>query len=171
LARAARKLHAVDQVTGELTCARCLEWERTYAELERKYRGTLTQIGNLRADKDREARQHEFWPKAHALFDLWKQGTGKKRARWSADRFWKVQPFLAQDDGERECRWALLGLLESDYHMKRGEHANRKGPKYDEFERPFASQGTFERFRDMGAPSQATQDFLKWYDALPGSVA
>jgi hypothetical protein len=139
------------------------------AELERKYRGALSQIGNLRADKEREARGHELWPKALKLFELWRGGTHKKQARWTADRFWLIHPYLAQDNGERECRDAILGLLSSDYHMKRGAYENRKGPRYDEFERPFKSQGDFERFREMAPkPHSETVAFFAWLDSLPG---
>ena len=162
-------LQLVDPDTGEITaCPHCIEWERTYAELERKYRGALAQIGNLRADKDAEARQHELWPAAVGLFEFWKKATRHPKARWTADRFWTVQRFLAAENGPNECRWALRGLLGSDYHMKRGEYEKRKGPRYDEFERPFKDQPTFEKWRDAGMPSQETRDFFEWYEALPG---
>lgn len=161
----ARNLRLVDPETGEITqCAGCHNWERTYHELEKKYRGALSQIGKLRADKEAEARQHELWPQAVELFDYWKFRTKHKKARWTGDRFWIVQPFLDRE-GFRDCRDALIGLLGSDFHMKRGEYAKRKGQVFDEFERPFSSQGDFERFREMAPqPHPDTVAFFEWYD-------
>ena len=164
----ARNLRLVDPTTGEVTqCSGCHRWEQTYAELERKYRGALSQIGQLRADKEAEARQHELWPQAVELFDLWKLWTKHKKARWTSDRFWVVEKYL-RNEGYEDCQRALVGLLRSDFHMKRGKHKNREGRKFDEFERPFKDQTTFETYRDaVPSPSQETVEFFEWFDALP----
>lgn len=169
-----RNLHLVDPETGEVTeeaCPHCGNWETTYAELERKYRGALLQIGNLRADREAKARAHGKWQAAVSIFRYWQSLTGHSRADFTPDRFWIVEPFLARadergEDGAAKCRSAIRGLIASDYHLKRGRHRNRSGKVYDDFWRPFQakkdggpSQDTFEGFMAADPEREAVPNF------------
>lgn len=146
----ARHLHIVDAETGEALdeCPTCGEWAR-------KYNGALSQIGQLRADKDAEARAHENWPVAHAIFRYWQDKTGHDQAEFTGDRFWIVEPHLTRaakkgKDGAAMCRSAIRGLCASDFHMTKG---------YDEFWRPF---------KTSAASPHASQDALeKWMKLDP----
>lgn len=155
------RLRVVDE-HGELhdlgECATCREWQR-------KYQGVLLQLAQLRADKEAEAQAHQLWPQALKLFEWWRWRTNRDgRSRWTADRFWIVEPFLRRE-GYRDCWDALRGLTSSAYHMKLGRYADREGAKYDEFERPFKDQRTFERFREMiPRPDPKTVALFDWYD-------
>ncbi len=158
-------LRLVDPGTGIFgdfdECPTCAEWQR-------KYNGLLSQLALLRADKEKEARQHDLWPQALRLFEWWKFATGHKKSRWTADRFWTVERFL-REEGYADCVKALQGLFRSEWHMKRGKYQDREGSVFDEFERVFGTQAEFEKWRDsIPPPSQETVDFFEWFDRLPG---
>jgi hypothetical protein len=133
---------------GEIheSCPGCIEWEQTYRELERKYRGALSQIGNLRADKDAEAQAHQSWDKAVAVFWEWKIATGRMRSRWSADRFWLVHPYL-RDDGMAFCRAAVWGIAA---HPNRKEVTPDYFEVFNDFELCFRSRAHAERYARRG---------------------
>jgi hypothetical protein len=140
-------LRLVDE-HGELheECPTCREWELTYQELERKYRGALSQIGNLRADRDAEAAAHELWGKAIAVFTEWRIATGHMKSRWSADRFWLVHPYL-RDDGMALCRAAVWGIAA---HPNTRQVTKDYTEVYDDFELVFRNRATFERYACRG---------------------
>jgi hypothetical protein len=171
-----RNLRLVDPETGLITeegCPHCKNWETTYLELERKQRGLLLQIGNLRADRDAKARAHGKWQTALSIFRYWQSLTGHSRAEFTPDRFWIVEPFLTRaeergEDGAAKCRSAIRGLVASEYHMKRGQHRRRNGKVYDDFWRPFQakkdggpSQDTFEGFIDADPSRDADPTFAQ----------
>ncbi len=143
------QLHLVDRQSGEVIaeCPHCVEKDRAYAELERKYRGSLTQIGNMRADKIAAAEAHQQWPEAIALWWEWKIATNRMGPKWSSDRFWLCQPFLA-GDGWHICRFAVWGIA---------AHPNEKwitkgyAEVYNDWELLFRNRGTFERYANRGA--------------------
>lgn len=170
----ARKLHLVDPISGEITeagCPHCANWETTYQELERKQRGLLLQLGQLRADRDAKARAHGKWQAALSVFRYWQSLTGHSRADFTPDRFWILEPHLRRaeergQDGAARCRSAIRGLIASDYHMKRGRYARHEGKVYDDFWRPFQSkkdggpsQDTFESFIDADPHQDADPSF------------
>jgi hypothetical protein len=136
---------AVNPETGESVplsdddCPLCKERDR---ELARQ----RTIIANLRRDKDAEARAHELWPKAVALFAEWKLATRKERSRWSADRFWLCQPYLASD-GFVIARWAVWGVA---YEPMRRQLPSGLWETYQDFELCFKSRGNFERYAKRG---------------------
>jgi hypothetical protein len=127
-------------------CPGCVEWQLTYSELERKYRGALSQIGNLRADKDAEAQAHQLWGKAIAVFTEWRIATGHMKSRWSADRFWLVMPYL-RDDGMAFCRSAVWGIAA---HPNRKQVTPGYSETYDDFELVFRNRATAERYARRG---------------------
>jgi hypothetical protein len=144
-----RSLRLVDPETGEITekdCPGCAQWETTYAELERKYRGALSQIGNLRADKEAEARADKLWGVAVALFHEWKIATGHTRSGWTGDRFWLCRPYL-QHDGFPTCRYAVWGVAA---HPNTKQVTKGYTERYDDFELVFRSRATFERYANRG---------------------
>ncbi len=168
----ARQLHVVEAETGELED---LCQNPACIELREELRGEKTEKRSWRSkyyraveDKEAEARAHPLWPQAFRLFEWWKFVTGHKKSRWTHDRFWTVERFL-RDEGYADCVKAIQGLMASDFHMKRGKHANRDGSKFDEFERVFETQGDFEKWRDaIPSASPETVEFFEWFDRLPG---
>jgi hypothetical protein len=150
-------LRLVDE-HGEIheECPSCVEWERTYRELERKYRGALSQIGSLRADREAEARAHQFWDRAIAVFWEWKIATGRVRSQWSADRFWLVMPYL-RDDGLAFCRSAVWGIAA---HPNRKEITPGYSEVYNDFELAFRNRANAERYARRG--------WALFGDELPG---
>ncbi len=159
----ARRLRLIDPDTGEVTdreCPGCAERDRAYHELERKYRGALSQIGNMRADKVAAAENHKLWGQAVSLWWEWKIATNRMRAKWGADRFWICQPFLASD-GWHLCRLAVWGIA---------AHPNEKritatySEVYNDFELCFRNRSTFERYAKRGAAilGQPPIDASEW---------
>ena len=142
-----RHLRVVDEA-GQVhdQCPGCVKLEMTLSELERKYRGALSQIGNLRADKDEEARAHELWGKGVALFWEWKIATGKMRSKWTADRFWLCHPYL-RDDGFMLCRYAVWGVAA---HPNQKQVTVTYTEVYNDFELAFRNRATFERYTNRG---------------------
>ena len=164
-------LQLVNPETGEITaCPHCADKDIVIEALKDKYQGLLLENARLKKDYEAEARSHQLWPIAHRIFTWWQEATGHKRTKWpgqKGERFWLLHRYLKEPNGHNEVRWAMAGFLASDFHHKRGEYADREGPRYDEFERPFKDQATFEKWRDRGMPSQETRDFFEWVDQLP----
>lgn len=141
----ARHLHPVDPETGEINCIECLERQRILDELNRKYHGALAQIGKLRADKEAEARGHQLWGLAVALWKEWKFATGRTRSNWREDRFWQCEPFLRKD-GFVICRWAVWGVAYMPNTKQVGEHLE----VYNDWKLCFRDSDTFERYAKRG---------------------
>lgn len=151
MAHEARALHLVDASTGEIVkhgCPNCSELEDQLAGAENNVRSMRAQMAKLKRDDEQRAREHELWPKAVAVFRYWQGLTGHDKARFTPDRFWLLEPFIRREDSAA-CRAAIRGCVGSDFHMKRGAYANRKGALHDKLEQIFANQGRFEAFRDM----------------------
>lgn len=149
-------LRLIDTETGEVheTCPNCVESERILAELERKYRGALSQIGNLRRDKAKEAEQHKLFPRARRLFDVWRRVCDHPRAKWTPDRFWEVEPRL-RDYGEvRVCR-AIMGGAYDPFVTRR---KNGKPNRHNKWPQIMAAS-KFEDFEER-APARFTDSYL-----------
>lgn len=142
---------------GELLdkCPNCEELEKQLAGATTDIRAWRSRYADLKADRDKQARGHNLWPRAVALFRYWQQLTGHDRTKFTPDRFWLLEPFLRRE-GDADCRSAIRGCLQSDFHMKRGAYANRGGPIHDKLEQIFATQGKFEGFRDMDPDLEPT---------------
>lgn len=111
-------------------------------ELLRKFTGQSRELGELRRDKDEEAREHEAWPMAVKLFEYWKQQTGHKRARWTEDRFWVVLPHLKKL-GAANCAAAIAGLAFQHYEKPR---RNGSIEHFDGWETCFKDAGRVESY-------------------------
>ncbi len=138
----ARHLHIVDS-DGELhdleSCPLCAERDRELARMR-------TIISTLRSDKAAEARDHQLWSIALALWREWKIATGRVRCRWSADRFWLCHPYL-DADGFVICRWAVWGVA---YEPNTRTLPSGLTETYNDWELCFRSRGTFERYARRG---------------------
>ena len=106
----------------------------------------MSQIGNLRADKDAEAREHDLWGKAVIVFWEWKIATGHMNSQWSADRFWLCHPYL-RNDGLAFCRAAVWGIAA---HPNTRKVTRDYTEVYDDFELAFRNRATFERYASRG---------------------
>ena len=151
-----RDLRLVNPDTGEIApdapqtlgeaLARIDELTDEISGLETEKRSWRTRYQNLKRDKDAEAREHELWPKAVALFIEWQVATGHMRSKWSSDRFFLCMPYL-RDDGFALCRAVVWGVA---------AHPNTKRVTagyvevYDDFELAFRNRATFERYARRG---------------------
>lgn len=147
MARSAKThLALVNEVSGEIEqidrCPDC-------AELERELARQRTIIANLRRDKLAEARNHELWGLATALFGEWRFATGHEKSRFpgrEGQRFWDCEPYL-RTDGFVICRWAVWGvaLWPNAKTLPDGSQEI-----YDEWELCFRTRGHFERYARRG---------------------
>ena len=126
----------------EFSCPHCAGKEHELKELERKMRGLARELGELRRDKDAEARAHRAWPTAVALWEYWVELTGHTRAKWTTDRFWILLPQL-RDFGAKNCAAAIAGIA---YNPNEKLQRNGKMELYDDWATCFGSAGKVERY-------------------------
>jgi hypothetical protein len=137
--------------TGEL-----LDQHPDIQRLEDEIRGLQRSLASesrryeeLKRDKDAEARAHQLWPKAMAIFEAWKVATNHPRAVWTADRFWTIEPFLRKKEyGLDACLRAIAGIAFDHYSAPRKNGTIRR---FDEWDRPFKSADDLEN-RANAAP-------------------
>jgi hypothetical protein len=142
-------LRIVDE-QGELheleSCPGCLEKQYAYDELAKKYQGVLSENGKLKADKNREAAEHELWPVAIQLFEYWKEITGHKKAQWAprgnAERFWVMLPSLTHF-GAKNCAAAIAGIA---FDPNKRRLKNGRYEVYDGLETCFGSLEKTRRY-------------------------
>jgi hypothetical protein len=67
------------------------------------------------------------------LFDFWVKMMGRNgSAKFGPKRQRVIRDRLREGITVEEIRAAIRGCANSDYHMKRGKHAHREGPLYDD---------------------------------------
>jgi hypothetical protein len=116
--------------------------QRSLASESRRYE-------ELKRDKDAEARAHQLWPKAMAVFHVWQQVTNHPRAVWTADRFWLIEPFLRKKEyGLEVCLRGVAGIAWDHYSVPRKNGSIRH---FNEWERLFKDAGQLEE-RANSAP-------------------
>lgn len=141
-----------------------LQWE--IARHLQTIRGQAIEIGELRRDRDQEAREHPYWPQAVELFEFWKTTCDHPKSKWNEERFWLVLPFLRPEKGEAEelpiarCKTAIKGLA-FDHYTKVQKNGRLK--HYSDWSNVF---GSTKRFEDMlGKAPQAWLDKLAALEA------
>lgn len=139
-----------DPETGEVLekapCANCLQLEDQLAGAEKEIRSWRASYANLKRDKNEEARAHDRWGLAVALWHEWVYATGHAKSQWSGDRFWLCVPFL-EVDGFVICRWAVWGIA---YQPNTKQLSSGQVEVYDSWELCFKNRGTFERYAVRG---------------------
>ncbi len=145
----ARHLQVVDTDTGEAFdhCPECGELKRELARMR-------SIVASLREDKEAEARRHELWPQALALFNEWRIATGKLKSRWGGQRFWLVHPYLATD-GFVICRWAVWGV---GFQPNSKRLPSGLTEVYNDWELCFRNRGNFERYARRGYMNPAARN-------------
>lgn len=135
----------IDTATGEVTqeCPTCAELAKNVARqeaeiagLQRDIRGWAYRYDQLRRDLEAEAREHDLYDTALDLFAYWREATGRKGCRFSADRFYMVLPYL-QKDGVERCQQAIDGRVADHYTAQR---KNGSTIHYHEWERIFGKR-------------------------------
>lgn len=158
----ARHLRVVEHDdNGEViqhTCVECCKHLDQITGLERDIRGWAMRYAELKRDKALEAEEHPCWDAGKWLFDYWRRACKHPRARWSHDRFWLVEPFLVHEKWGKTlharvalCRLAIDGAQFDAFQVSR-KNGSRK--RFDEFDRLFATTGSFEDFMSR-APADA----------------
>lgn len=155
MAERAGALRLVDPTTGEIQeCPTCVNWERTYNELQRKYRGALSQIGALRAELAPEE-GHELFPVAKSLHDYWKalcrhpfhkpavHCAPCARTKFTVDRFNEIRPRLQEhgEEAEELCRLAIQGAAYDPFVTTR---KNGTKKRHNDFHQVFAADKFME---------------------------
>lgn len=133
MASPARHLQVVDTSTGDVLpeCPDCKLHEQTYKELERKYKGLLSQLGRMRADKRAEAQRHAAWPEIAGLFLLWRDECNHPRSPFTPERFWQGLPRL-EDFGRDFLALAIWGAATDPFLGEPRKNGTR--PRYDDWE-------------------------------------
>jgi hypothetical protein len=145
--QSARKLRIVDE-HGEVLpgCPNCAELDDQLAGAEKEIRAWRARYAELKRDRDHDAREHNLWGKAVALFTEWRIATNHMRSGWTGERFWLCQPYL-QRDGFVTCRWAVWGIA---YECNTKVFPTGYVERYDSWELCFKNRGTFERYVNRG---------------------
>jgi hypothetical protein len=86
------------------------------------------------------------------LFELWKSLTGRNGSTQFTPKRRRLTKARIADSSEDELRRAIAGCAGSDFHMKRGRHANRDGAIFDDLARIFKSRDDVEGFAAMPGP-------------------
>lgn len=137
----------LDENTGEILdaipeCPHCAGKQHELDELVRKMKGLARELGEMRRDKDAEAREHQAWPTAVKLWEYWKEQTGHKRSKWKEDRFWLLLPRL-QTFGSENCAAAIAGIAYQHYTEQR---KNGSTEHYDSWDCCFGSTEKTEKY-------------------------
>jgi hypothetical protein len=154
--RDVRHLAAVPDANGEIpkTLAELkAELARKDAEirgLTRDLRGWMVRYRQLEEDKNAEAREHPLFPLGKHLFDGWRRCCNHPKAKWTEDRFWLLEPFIALprygDTLEARvilCCRAIKGAQHDAWSTTRKNGTVRR---FDEWDRVYGSAGQFEEF-------------------------
>ena len=153
---APQHLRLVDTETGELSeadsCPNCDEWKAQAEGAQVEIRGWRTRFANLKADKEQDARKSPQWPKAKKLFDHWRQVCRHPRSKFTADRFWTIEPLL-RHYGEDLCRKAIDGAAFDPFVTTR---RNGTKARHDDWGLIFRDAGKMESFANR-APSLSQQ--------------
>lgn len=149
-----RPLRLVNPETGEITdeaCPNCADLTYKLEELTRKYHGSLSQIGRLRADKGREARAHELFPTVKELFDYWRDRCKHPGSKFTPERFWQAVD-IVEEYGEAACRRAIDGAAYDPWITKR---KNGSEKRHDAWDLVFKSSAKMEDFANRAPRSRA----------------
>lgn len=143
MAAARGPLRLIDGGTGEIVSDDHVQALRDeIAGLQRDIRGWAARYAQLKRDKDREARSHERWPEAVAVFQHWQRVCRHPRSAFTADRFWLVLPFLERH-GVELVRRAIDGAAYDPYTVRR---KNGSIKRFDDWELVFRDEGKFNDF-------------------------
>jgi len=138
-----RHLRIIDE-QGEILdqCPECNGKDHELRELQRKMKGMARELGELRAERNREALEHKAWPFLVRLFQLWQQECKHPRSRWSPTRFWAAL-HLFDTWGPANFAAAIAGIA---YQPNARQLKNGKWEIYDSWELLTRDNGTFERY-------------------------
>jgi hypothetical protein len=144
--------------------------EDEIAGLQRDIRGWAARYGDLRRDKDAEAKESPVWPAAVRVFEYWRRQTGKtKRTVFTLDRFELVRPWLEKlgdpkaepakrlEEAEALCKLAVDGIAFDHYveKAKNGTDRHHVG-----FHLIFKEADQFEK-RCNSAPRERLDEVLR----------
>lgn len=147
-------LKVVDPETGELhgeDCPSCLTLRDQVAGAERDIRAWRQRCANLERDRITAAREHPLWDEARELFAYWAVKCRHPKSKWTADRFWQVEPLLSEY-GLAMCKRTIDGAAYDPYTTNR---RNGTVKRHDDFELLFRNAGKLEEFANR-APRRDT---------------
>ena len=90
------------------------------------------------------------------LYEFWKASTGRNGGTKLTDgRRRAVKARLAEGRSDEEIRRAIANVAASDWHMKRGRHADRDGEKHDDLTLICRNGELLEKYRDLASADSA----------------
>jgi hypothetical protein len=147
-------LRLVDADTGELLDVGDLpelaQLRDKLAGAERDINAWRMRYAELARDKQAEAIANKLWPVAIRVFEAWKQQCNHPRARWTADRFWLMEPLLVKYS-EQECLRAIAGAAYDPFVTTR---KNGTTKRHDALELIFRDAGRLEDFANRAPLGQ-----------------
>lgn len=151
-------LRLVDADTGEVhdACPNCEALSAQLAGVEKEVRAWRTRYQKLKQDDEKEARDHNLFPTAKRLFDVWRHVCDHEQARFTIDRFWLIEPFLRSHGSIRCCR-AILGAAKDPFVTRR---KNGREKRHNGWDLVFRSADKLEDFEER-APPRFTDDYIK----------
>jgi hypothetical protein len=102
--------------------------------------------------------QHPNAQTIRELGEYWQAVHGKERAKVpSGGARWKVIAKALKDFNPAEIRQAIEGCYRSDWHMRRGQHASRKGKVENDLTLILRDETTIERFIGICREREGTE--------------
>lgn len=130
-----------DSSTGEV-CPNCNVFKQDIESLEADLKLKNRKIRELEADRERAAENNEHWDEARELFHHWQTVCNRRRAPWSAQRFWEVEPYLrAKKFGRELVRRAIDGAAFQSWCSQR---TNGTLKVHNDWQKIFESPGAVE---------------------------
>jgi hypothetical protein len=151
-----RHLHAVDALDGEVIPDDIASLKRELARkdaiikgLQRDVRGWSIRYREAIEDRAQEAREHPLWPVGELLFRAWRRRCKHPNSKWTPDRFWACEPFLARPTYGKEleqrvalCCRAIAGIGYDAWAPKRKNGTVKRMDKWET--NVFGSADAFE---------------------------
>lgn len=95
------------------------------------------------------------------VFDLWVRLTGRNSSTLFSEKRKRVIRMRLKDGHDRaEILRAVVGCSKSDWHMKRGKHAKREGPKRDELTLILRDTEHVEDFAKLASDEWVPEEFI-----------
>lgn len=145
--------HAEDPLTAELEAckAQLTDANRTIVGLETDLNAWRIRYRKLAEDKAAEARGHYLFPIVMLLFKGWQTHCNHPRARFSADRFWVIEPYLTTkrygDTLQARVALCCRAIAGAGYNPGRRQRKNGTWQRFDDWaDSIFYSAGRFEEY-------------------------
>lgn len=124
--------------------------------LRRSLRAETFRLEQLRKKINDDVKEEPEYAPVKEIFDFWRHATGRKRSKFTPDRFWLILPYYKRF-GQRVCRLAIAGAAYDCF-----EPVNKNGLKEpkNRIDDIFKNTDRFEAFARK-APRQEIERYMK----------